>query len=60
MKIINYIKENNIKYFFIAGDLYEHKHIRKSTIEYINDLFKEIENTQIFIAPGNHDPFLKK
>lgn len=59
-KIIEYIKEENIKYFFIAGDLYEHKHIRKSTIEYINDLFKEIENTQIFIAPGNHDPFLKK
>ena len=40
-KIIEYIKEENIKYFFIAGDLYEHKHIRKSTIEYINDLFKD-------------------
>ena len=35
-KIINYIKENNIKYFFIAGDLYENQYIRTSTIEYIN------------------------
>ena len=58
-KIIEYIKENNIEYLFIAGDLYEHKYIRKSTIEYINNLFKEIENTKIFITPGNHDPFLK-
>ena len=48
-KIIEYIKENNIEYLFIAGDLYEHKYIRKSTIEYINNLFKEIENTKIFI-----------
>ena len=54
------IKENKIEYLFISGDLYEHNYIRKSTIEYINNLFKEIENTKIFISPGNHDPILKK
>ena len=59
-KTIEYIKENEIEYLFISGDLYEHQYIRKSTIEYINNLFKEIENTKIFIAPGNHDPKLKK
>ncbi|MBQ2917541.1 MAG: DNA repair exonuclease [Clostridia bacterium] len=59
-KVIEYIKENGIKYLFISGDLYEHQHIRKSTIEYINNLFKEIPHTKIFIAPGNHDPYLKK
>ena len=58
-KVIEYIKENDIEYFFISGDLYEHQYIKKSTIEYINNLFKEIENTQIFISPGNHDPYLK-
>lgn len=58
-EIIEYIKENNIEYFFIAGDLYEQEYIRKSTIEYINRLFKEIPNTKIFITPGNHDPLLK-
>ena len=58
-KIIEYIKQNQIEYFFIAGDLYEHKFIKESTIEYINKQFKEIENTKIFITPGNHDPFLK-
>ena len=59
-KVIEHIKENKIEYLFISGDLYEHQHIRKSTIEYINNLFKEIPNTKIFISPGNHDPYLKK
>lgn len=58
-KVIDYIKENKIEFLFIAGDLYEHKYIRKSTIEYINKLFQEIPDTEIFISPGNHDPFTK-
>ncbi len=58
-KIIEYIEENNIKYFFISGDLYEHKYIKQSTIEYINKLFEEIPETNIYIAPGNHDPYTK-
>ena len=57
--IINYIKENNINYFFIAGDLYEQQYIKRTTIEYINNLFKEIPNTKIYISPGNHDPYIK-
>ena len=57
--VINYIKEKNIELLLISGDLYEHKYVKKSTIEFINNLFKEIPNTQIFISPGNHDPFLK-
>ena len=58
-KVINYIKENNIEYLFICGDLYEQEYIRESTIKYINDLFKEIPKTKIYIVPGNHDPYIK-
>lgn len=58
-KVIEYVKQNNIKYLFIVGDLYEHKYIKKTTIEYINSLFREIPETYIFIAPGNHDPIIK-
>ena len=58
-KVIDYIKYNKIPYLFISGDLYEQKYIKKSTIEYINDLFKQIPETDIFIAPGNHDPYIK-
>lgn len=57
-KMINYIKENNIDYLFISGDLYENEYVRKTTIEYINNCFKQIPNTKIIITPGNHDPYL--
>lgn len=58
-KVIKYIQENKIDFLFISGDLYENEHIKEKTIEYINELFKQIENTEIFISPGNHDPYLK-
>ena len=58
-KMIEYIKVNQIPYLFIAGDLYDNEYIRESTIEYINNLFKEIPDTLIYMVPGNHDPYLK-
>lgn len=58
-KMIEYIKTNEIPYLFIAGDLYDHEYVRQSTIEFINDCFKQIPNTMVFITPGNHDPYLK-
>ena len=58
-KMIEYIKLNQIPYLFIAGDLYDNEYIRENTIEYINNLFKEIPNTRIYISPGNHDPYIK-
>lgn len=58
-KVIEYIKQNDIEYLFISGDLYEHKYVKQSTIEYINNLFKTIPNTKIYISPGNHDPNIK-
>lgn len=57
-KIIKYIQENNIDCLFIAGDLYNHEYVRKSTIDYINQCFQKIPNTKIYITPGNHDPYL--
>lgn len=58
-KIIDYIKQESIPYLFISGDLYEHQYVKQSTINYINECFKEIPETKVFISPGNHDPFLK-
>ena len=56
--VIEFIKEKKVEYLFISGDLYEQEYIRKSTITYINELFKEIKETKIYIAPGNHDPYI--
>ncbi len=57
-KIIEYIKQNEIEYLFICGDLYEHEYVKASTIEFINNQFKQIPNTKIFMVPGNHDPII--
>ena len=57
--VIQYCKENEVELLLIAGDLYEQKYIRRTTIEYVNELFKQISNTQILIVPGNHDPYIK-
>ena len=57
--VVEYIKNNNIPYLFICGDLYEQEYIRESTIDYINKLFETILDTKIYIIPGNHDPFIK-
>ena len=57
-KVVQYVKENNIEYLFISGDLYEQEYIKESTIKYIDDQFRIIPDTKIFISPGNHDPYL--
>lgn len=57
-RIINMVKEEKADMLLISGDLYEHEYVRKSTVNYINDLFKEIQPAKVFIAPGNHDPYI--
>lgn len=58
-KVIEYIKQERIEYLFISGDLYENEHIKKATIDFINNQFQTIPETKIFISPGNHDPIVK-
>ena len=57
-KMIEFVKNNNVDFLFITGDLYEQEYIKQSTIDYINNLFKEIIDTRVLIVPGNHDPLL--
>ena len=50
--MIEFSKENDADVILIAGDLFEQEYIRESTIDYINNLFKEIPEKRIFITPG--------
>lgn len=56
--IIDIVKRNNVDLLLISGDLYEHFYVKKSTIQHINNKFKEIGEKQVFIVPGNHDPYI--
>lgn len=58
-EVIQYAKKENVDAIFIAGDLFEQKFVEKSTIDYIISNFQLIPEINIFIAPGNHDPFIK-
>ena len=39
--IINYIKENNIPFLFICGDLYEHQYVKEETIDKIESAIQK-------------------
>ena len=41
--IIDIVKRNSADLLLISGDLYEHFYVKKSTIQHINNKFKEIE-----------------
>ena len=57
-QVAEYVNKNKIKYMFIAGDLYEHEYIKDGTINALINIIKKMPDTQIFISPGNHDPFV--
>ena len=59
-RIIEIVKEQKIPILLIGGDLFDHHKTTKSTLEYIMNKFKEIEEVKVFIAPGNHDPYTAK
>ncbi len=57
-RIIDAARDENVDMLLVSGDLYEHNYIKKSTIELINDAFNSIRHIKVFIAPGNHDPYI--
>lgn len=57
--VIQFAKKENVDCILIAGDLFEQKFVEKSTLDYILSIFQLIPEIPIFIAPGNHDPFIK-
>lgn len=57
-RIVNIARVEEVDLLIISGDLYEHGYVRKSTINYINDLFAKIPEVDVFLLPGNHDPFI--
>lgn len=43
----------------IAGDLFEHDRVSRDTIAFLRECFEALRPIPIFIAPGNHDPFME-
>lgn len=54
-KIIDIVIEERVEVLLIAGDVFDNLTVSKSTLIFIVNQLKRIENVYIFIAPGNHD-----
>ena len=57
-RIIEDARNNNIDLVLIAGDLFESDRITPDTVEFLKQQFEKIGPIPIFIAPGNHDPYM--
>ncbi len=42
----------------IAGDLFEHEHVTRDTAAFLREAFASMGSIPVFIAPGNHDPYM--
>ncbi|BDG59488.1 metallophosphoesterase family protein [Caldinitratiruptor microaerophilus] len=57
-RIVGLVRSEEAGLFLIAGDLFEHEYVRKSTVQFVIDrIARQIPDVPVFIAPGNHDPY---
>jgi exonuclease SbcD len=57
-RIVDRALEEQAHLLFVAGDLFEHAHVRRSSILFIMEQLNRLKTTRVFISPGNHDPML--
>lgn len=49
----------DIDCILVAGDLFEIDRVTPDTIEFLKRQFESLNAIRVFIAPGNHDPFIQ-
>jgi len=57
-RILEEARSRAVDLVLIAGDLFEHEHVTPDTVEFLKQQFENLSPTPIFIAPGNHDPYI--
>jgi DNA repair exonuclease SbcCD nuclease subunit len=57
-RILEDARREQVDLVLIAGDLYEHDRVTPDTIEFVKRQFESLGPIPVFIAPGNHDPYL--
>lgn len=58
MRLAEYIREREIDYVLIAGDLFESAYATNTTAEIIIREFRNCKNTRFIIAPGKWDAYV--
>lgn len=57
--IIEMVKKERVDILLIAGDLFEYDYCSTADVMRIDRKFREIEEVQVCISPGNHDPAVR-
>lgn len=57
--IMNLAATQKVDFVFIAGDLFEHNYVKKSTVQFLKSTFEKNSQIEVVIVPGNHDPYIK-
>lgn len=56
--VVDLAIREGVQLFLIAGDLFEHEHLTRATVRFLEQQFRRLEGVRVFISPGNHDPLL--
>ncbi len=57
-RILEDARQHDVDLVLVAGDLFEHDRVTPDTIEFLKQQFENLAPIPVFIAPGNHDPFV--
>lgn len=57
-RILELARQHEAQLVLIAGDLFELDRITPDTEEFLKQQFASLRDIPVFIAPGNHDPFI--
>jgi DNA repair protein SbcD/Mre11 len=57
-RIIENANASEVDFVLIAGDLFELDRVTPDTIEFLKQQFEKLHGIPVFIAPGNHDPYV--
>ncbi len=56
--VIQRTKEWPADALLVAGDLFELERITRDTVAFLKQVFESLGEIPVFIAPGNHDPYV--
>ena len=58
-RILETARDEQVDLVLIAGDLFEHERITPDTVEFLKRQLESVDPIRVFMAPGNHDPYLR-
>ncbi len=56
-KIIDLCNSEKVEIMLLSGDIFDNYTLSRSTLVFIKEALERLNETRVFISPGNHDPY---